>query len=120
MPHRPFMLSWGAVTIATMFVWDETSFYVMRFLLGITEADSHSGTHRQPLVGTADQRRPRGDRWRSARRRYPGARLEGEELMHPPDPRPRPQAGCSDEKPGEVGSGGPPPQRLALEEAARG
>ncbi len=83
MPHRPFMLSWGAVTIATMFVWDETSFYVMRFLLGITEADSHSGTHRQPLVGTADQRRPRGDRWRSARRRYPGARLEGEELMRP-------------------------------------
>nr|GLK41377.1 hypothetical protein GCM10017611_82530 [Rhodococcus wratislaviensis] len=39
--------------------------------------------HPQPLVGTADQRRPRGDRWRSARRRYPGARLEGEELMRP-------------------------------------
>ncbi|MFE7422076.1 MFS transporter [Rhodococcus sp. NPDC057529] len=37
------MVSWGAVTIATMFVWDETSFYVMRFLLGVTEAGFFPG-----------------------------------------------------------------------------
>ncbi|UUK33951.1 MFS transporter [Rhodococcus opacus] len=64
--------------------------------------------HPQPLVGTAHQRRPRGDRWHSARRRYPGARLEGEELMRP-GPSTAASGWCSDVKPGEVGSGGPPP-----------
>lgn len=37
------MVSWGIVTVATSFVWDETSFYVMRFLLGVTEAGFFPG-----------------------------------------------------------------------------
>lgn len=32
------LLSWGAVAAATGFVFDDTSFYVMRFLLGVMEA----------------------------------------------------------------------------------
>ncbi|MBB5958231.1 MFS family permease [Saccharothrix tamanrassetensis] len=37
------MASWGVVTIATMFVWDEPSFYVARFLLGVAEAGFFPG-----------------------------------------------------------------------------
>ncbi|MEU7628905.1 MFS transporter [Nocardia sp. NPDC049220] len=37
------MASWGVVTIATMFVQDETTFYLARFLLGVTEAGFFPG-----------------------------------------------------------------------------
>ena len=37
------MVTWGIVTVGTMFVWDETSFYVMRFLLGVAEAGFFPG-----------------------------------------------------------------------------
>ncbi|MGH3588963.1 MAG: MFS transporter, partial [Pseudonocardia sp.] len=37
------MASWGVVTIATMFVQDEFTFYVARFLLGVTEAGFFPG-----------------------------------------------------------------------------
>jgi MFS family permease len=37
------MLSWGIVTIATMFVRDELTFYLARFLLGVTEAGFFPG-----------------------------------------------------------------------------
>jgi sugar phosphate permease len=37
------MASWGVVTIATMFVQDEITFYVARFLLGVTEAGFFPG-----------------------------------------------------------------------------
>ncbi|MGA9873651.1 MAG: MFS transporter, partial [Rhodococcus sp. (in: high G+C Gram-positive bacteria)] len=37
------MVTWGLVTVGTMFVWDETSFYVMRFLLGVAEAGFFPG-----------------------------------------------------------------------------
>lgn len=37
------MVSWGAVTVAQGFVWDETSFYVVRFLLGVAEAGFFPG-----------------------------------------------------------------------------
>ncbi|MEU7765253.1 MFS transporter [Nocardia sp. NPDC049190] len=37
------MASWGVVTIATMFVQDETTFYIARFLLGVTEAGFFPG-----------------------------------------------------------------------------
>jgi MFS family permease len=37
------MVSWGIVSMATMFVSGSTSFYVLRFLLGITEAGFFPG-----------------------------------------------------------------------------
>lgn len=37
------MLSWGLVSISFMFMWDEWSFYVLRFLLGVTEAGFFPG-----------------------------------------------------------------------------
>ncbi|WP_433260106.1 MFS transporter [Actinosynnema sp. CS-041913] len=37
------MASWGVVTIATLFVWNEPSFYVARFLLGVAEAGFFPG-----------------------------------------------------------------------------
>ena len=37
------MLSWGVVTIATMFVRDELTFYLARFLLGVAEAGFFPG-----------------------------------------------------------------------------
>lgn len=37
------MISWGAVSMATMFVTGPTSFYVLRLLLGITEAGFFPG-----------------------------------------------------------------------------
>lgn len=37
------MLLWGAVTVATMFVWNAPSFYVARFLLGVAEAGFFPG-----------------------------------------------------------------------------
>ncbi|AXB41153.1 MFS transporter [Amycolatopsis albispora] len=37
------MASWGVVTVATMFVQDEFTFYVARFLLGVTEAGFFPG-----------------------------------------------------------------------------
>ncbi|GAB2775597.1 MFS transporter [Amycolatopsis magusensis] len=37
------MASWGVVTIATMFVQDELTFYLARFLLGVTEAGFFPG-----------------------------------------------------------------------------
>jgi ACS family 4-hydroxyphenylacetate permease-like MFS transporter len=32
------MITWGIVSAATMFIYDETSLYVMRFILGVAEA----------------------------------------------------------------------------------
>ena len=37
------MASWGVVTIALGFAWDQTSFYVLRFLLGVAEAGFFPG-----------------------------------------------------------------------------
>src|ERR1043165_6591010 len=37
------MLSWGLVSCSFMFMWDEWSFYVLRFLLGVTEAGFFPG-----------------------------------------------------------------------------
>jgi MFS transporter, ACS family, tartrate transporter len=37
------MISWGIVSSSFMFMWDETSFYVLRFLLGVTEAGFFPG-----------------------------------------------------------------------------
>jgi ACS family tartrate transporter-like MFS transporter len=37
------MISWGLVACAMALVWNETSFYVMRFLLGVTEAGFFPG-----------------------------------------------------------------------------
>jgi MFS family permease len=37
------MASWGLVTIALGFAWDQTSFYVLRFLLGVAEAGFFPG-----------------------------------------------------------------------------
>jgi MFS family permease len=37
------MVSWGAVTVAQGFIWDEISFYVVRFLLGVAEAGFFPG-----------------------------------------------------------------------------
>ncbi len=37
------MLSWGVLSAATAFVWDEKSFYVLRFLLGAAEAGFFPG-----------------------------------------------------------------------------
>jgi MFS family permease len=37
------MFSWGLISIATAFVWDEISFYVIRVLLGIAEAGFFPG-----------------------------------------------------------------------------
>ncbi|WP_156919878.1 MFS transporter [Comamonas composti] len=37
------MLTWGAVTLATAFVWNEYSFYFMRLLLGVAEAGLFPG-----------------------------------------------------------------------------
>jgi sugar phosphate permease len=37
------MLSWGVVSCSFMFMWDEWSFYVLRFLLGVTEAGFFPG-----------------------------------------------------------------------------
>jgi ACS family tartrate transporter-like MFS transporter len=37
------MISWGLVACAMAFVWSETSFYVMRFLLGVAEAGFFPG-----------------------------------------------------------------------------
>jgi MFS family permease len=38
------MVSWGVFSMATMFVRDNTSFYLLRFLLGVTEAGFFPGT----------------------------------------------------------------------------
>jgi MFS transporter, ACS family, tartrate transporter len=37
------MLSWGVVSCSFMFMWDEWSFYTLRFLLGVTEAGFFPG-----------------------------------------------------------------------------
>ena len=37
------MVSWGIVSIAMMFIRDTTSFYILRFLLGLTEAGFSPG-----------------------------------------------------------------------------
>lgn len=37
------MITWGIVTIAMMFIRDPTSFYILRFLLGVTEAGFSPG-----------------------------------------------------------------------------
>ena len=37
------MVSWGIVTMAMIFIRDETSFYILRFLLGVTEAGFSPG-----------------------------------------------------------------------------
>jgi MFS transporter, ACS family, tartrate transporter len=37
------MVSWGIVSSSFMFMWDEYSFYVLRFLLGVTEAGFFPG-----------------------------------------------------------------------------
>lgn len=37
------MLSWGLVSCSFMFMWNEWSFYVLRFLLGVTEAGFFPG-----------------------------------------------------------------------------
>lgn len=37
------MITWGIVTIAMMFIRDSTSFYILRFLLGVTEAGFSPG-----------------------------------------------------------------------------
>jgi MFS family permease len=37
------IISWGAISTLTMFVWNDTSFYIMRFLLGIAEAGFYPG-----------------------------------------------------------------------------
>lgn len=37
------MASWGVVTIALGFAWNQTSFYVLRFLLGVAEAGFFPG-----------------------------------------------------------------------------
>lgn len=37
------MLSWGVVSCSFMFMWSEASFYVLRFLLGVTEAGFFPG-----------------------------------------------------------------------------
>lgn len=37
------MISWGAISCATLFVQGETSFYILRFLLGIAEAGFFPG-----------------------------------------------------------------------------
>jgi ACS family tartrate transporter-like MFS transporter len=37
------MISWGVITVATCFVQGETSFYIMRILLGIAEAGAYPG-----------------------------------------------------------------------------
>jgi ACS family tartrate transporter-like MFS transporter len=39
------MLSWGLVSAGTAFVWNDTSFYVMRFLLGAAEAGFIPGAY---------------------------------------------------------------------------
>lgn len=39
------MLSWGLVSAATAFVWNDVSFYVMRFLLGAAEAGFIPGAY---------------------------------------------------------------------------
>lgn len=38
------MVSWGVFSMATMFVRDNTSFYLLRFFLGVTEAGFFPGT----------------------------------------------------------------------------
>jgi ACS family tartrate transporter-like MFS transporter len=56
------MLSWGIVSAATAFVWNDTSFYVCRFLLGAAEAGFFPGVvlyltfwfpaeHRAKMIG---------------------------------------------------------------------
>ncbi|WP_447759824.1 MFS transporter [Sphingopyxis panaciterrae] len=56
------MASWGLVTIALGFAWDQASFYVLRFLLGVAEAGFFPGvlyaltlwfphTHRARAIG---------------------------------------------------------------------
>src|SRR5262249_21754281 len=37
------MVSWGVISMATMFVWDEWSFYAVRTLLGVAEAGFFPG-----------------------------------------------------------------------------
>ena len=37
------LLSWGIVTMLTAFIWNEWSFYVVRFLLGVCEAGFYPG-----------------------------------------------------------------------------
>lgn len=37
------MFSWGVISIATAFIWNQTSFYVIRVLLGIAEAGFFPG-----------------------------------------------------------------------------
>lgn len=37
------MITWGLVTMAMIFIKDETSFYVLRFLLGLSEAGFSPG-----------------------------------------------------------------------------
>ncbi|MFE7245311.1 MFS transporter [Streptomyces sp. NPDC057580] len=37
------MISWGIITVLTVFVHSETSFYLFRFLLGVTEAGFYPG-----------------------------------------------------------------------------
>ena len=37
------MVSWGFISLAMAFVWDTTSFYVARFLLGVAEAGFFPG-----------------------------------------------------------------------------
>lgn len=37
------VISWGAISTLTMFVQNETSFYIMRFLLGVAEAGFYPG-----------------------------------------------------------------------------
>ncbi|MFE6925475.1 MFS transporter [Nocardia sp. NPDC057663] len=37
------VITWGTVSTLTMFVWNDTSFYVMRFLLGLAEAGFYPG-----------------------------------------------------------------------------
>ena len=38
------VISWGAISTLTMFVQNETSFYIMRFLLGVAD-DAPTGEH---------------------------------------------------------------------------
>ena len=39
----PIMIVWGIVSACTLFVWDATSFYVLRFVLGVVESGFFPG-----------------------------------------------------------------------------
>ncbi len=55
------MILWGLLSSATMFVSGETSFYVLRFALGVAEAGILPGHH--PLPHLLVHAKPTGREW---------------------------------------------------------